>query len=84
MFVSQIAAMLKQFTTAIFILAFVFVAVMLAVTIRDKERLKEARKSLILKNDSLHILQLEAKQQLLQITKRLDSIQHRIAGNFKK
>ena len=76
--------MVRRFATAIFMLVFVFIAVMLAVTIRDKQQLNEVRKLLILQNDSLHILQLEAKQQLLIMTKKMDSMEHRIAGNFKK
>ena len=57
---------------------------MLAATIKDKQQLKEERKSLILQNDSLHILQLEAKQQLMMMEKKLDSMEHKVAGNFKK
>ena len=67
----------------VFVLSFVFTAALLAATIRDKQLLKQERKSLILQNDSLHILQLESKQELMKMSKLLDSIKNRASLQFK-
>lgn len=75
--------MKQRVLSAVFILLFVFTVAMLAATIRDKRQLREERKSLILQNDSLHILQLEAKQKMMQIKNRLDSMENRNNGHLK-
>jgi|GEM_PF-2102462 NhaP-type Na+/H+ and K+/H+ antiporter len=67
--------MKKRVALALLVLSFVFTAVLLAATFRDKQLLKKERATLILRNDSLHIQQLEAKQKLTKLSKRLDSLE---------
>jgi cell division protein FtsB len=70
--------MRKRVVLALFMLSFVFTAVLLAATFRDKQLLKKERTKLILRNDSLHIQQLEAKQRLTKLSKKLDSLEKKL------
>lgn len=67
--------MVKRVAFAVFIFCFVFTVALLAATYRDKQQLKKERVELILRNDSLHIRQLEVKKKLANLSKRLDSLE---------
>jgi hypothetical protein len=71
--------MIKRVVFAIFVFCFVFTVAMLAATYRDKLHLKKERVELILRNDSLHIQQLEVKQKLAKLSKQLDSLESKYA-----
>ena len=66
------ASMIKRVALALIVFCFVFTVALLAATFRDKQQLKRERVTLILKNDSLHVQQLEVKQKLAKLSKQLD------------
>ncbi|HEX4958245.1 MAG TPA: hypothetical protein VFV46_08720 [Lacibacter sp.] len=71
--------MKKRVVLAAFSFIFVFTVALLAATLRDKQQLKKERVHLILRNDSLHVQQLEVKQKLANLSKQLDSLESKYA-----
>jgi len=64
------------------LLATVFVlAISLFFSLKKNNRLVRTKELLILKNDSLHMLQIQTKKELLQIQNSLDSL---VPGDYKK
>jgi hypothetical protein len=76
--------MRRRFIIAAVVVSFVFTTVLLAATLRDKRVLEKERRVLILKNDSLHVLQLEAKQNLTRLSKFVDSVENKSTARRKK
>ncbi|WP_407526796.1 hypothetical protein PDL71_06125 [Lacibacter sp. MH-610] len=58
----------------ILLLGLIFLTVLLVHAVQNNRQLIRERQQLILKNDSLHIKQLEAKQKLAVLSKKIDSL----------
>ena len=58
----------------ILLLGLIFLTVLLVHAVQNNRQLIQERQQLILKNDSLHIKQLEAKQKLAVLSKKIDSL----------
>lgn len=58
----------------ILLLGLIFITVLLVHAVQNNRQLIRERQQLILKNDSLHIKQLEAKQKLAVLSKKIDSL----------
>ncbi|XVJ64705.1 MAG: hypothetical protein HEQ40_00485 [Lacibacter sp.] len=52
----------------------VFLTVMLVYAVQNNRKLLHEKQQLLLKNDSLHIKQLEAKHKLALLSKKIDSL----------
>lgn len=58
----------------ILLLVSVFLTVMLVYAVQNNRKLLHEKQQLLLKNDSLHIKQLEAKHKLALLSKKIDSL----------
>lgn len=56
------------------LLVSVFLTVMLVYAVQNNRKLLHEKQQLLLKNDSLHIKQLEAKHKLALLSKKIDSL----------
>lgn len=58
----------------ILLVTLIFLTVMLVYAVQNNKKLLHEKHQLILKNDSLHIQQLEVKQKLVVLSKKIDSL----------
>jgi cell division protein FtsL len=58
----------------ILLLVSVFLTVMLVYAVQNNRKLLHEKQQLLIKNDSLHIKQLEAKHKLALLSKKIDSL----------
>ena len=63
----------KALLTAMVILSVIAVAATLLFSVQHSKKLVKEKEQLILKSDSLHILELKAKKELMFVQMRLDS-----------
>ena len=63
----------KALLTAMVILSVIAVAATLLFSVQHSKKLVKEKEQLILKSDSLHILELKAKKELMFVQIRLDS-----------
>jgi cell division protein FtsL len=63
----------------------IFLTVMLVFAMQNNRKLVHEKKQLILKNDSLHIKQLEVKHALALLSRKVDSLTHiKHSNNIQK
>lgn len=67
----------------ILLVTLIFLTVMLVYAVQNNKKLLHEKHQLILKNDSLHIQQLEVKQKLVVLSKKIDSLTTN-KNHFKK
>ena len=67
-------SMTKDMTFTVLVTAVFVLAVSLFLALRKNNKLVHTKELLILKNDSLHMLQIQTKKELLHIQSSLDSL----------
>jgi hypothetical protein len=60
-----------------FLVSFILLMFILYLTMKDKRSLQKEKETLILRNDSLHIIQLEKKKEIQVFQKKLDSLENK-------